>query len=212
MKKDNSRALFEAIGVLLISHLVGGYFLGPLIARVFNNIPLVTVEIVSSSALSPLVVLLYLALRIGWVGKLNINREVLMYALAGITMSFFLVFIEAILLGKDITFAQEIIDAPRPYSYLNMFLVIMLGPIAEEVLFRGYIFEIMQDTWGKTFACIGSTMVFVILHGLLGSFDASLIFIMLYSVIFLITYLQGGLVSSISVHVFVNSYLIYLNM
>lgn len=203
--------VLEGFGILILSHIVGGYFCAPKLAEVFSELPLLTISILSSSAISPIVAIIYLALRAKFIPKFSVKREILMYILSGMVMAWIVVFLSVLVSGKGDTFAQEILKTPHPYYYLNLFLLILWGPILEEILFRGYLFEILRQQMNSAVALLFSSVLFIGLHGLWGVFGINLFFIFLYSVIFTLLYIQGGLIVSILVHVFVNSYLLYLS-
>lgn len=204
--------VLEGFGILIISHAIGGYFCAPKLAEVFSKLPLLTISMLSSSAISPIIAIIYLALRARFIPKFSVKREILMYILSGIVMAWIVVFINVLVLGKGDTFTQEILKTPHPYYYLNLFLLILWGPILEEILFRGYFFEILRQQLNNTMALLFSSILFIVSHGIWGAFGINLFFIFLSSIIFTLLYIQGGLIVSISVHAFVNFYLLYLNM
>jgi membrane protease YdiL (CAAX protease family) len=204
--------VLEGFGVLIAFHAIGGYYCAPKVVEVFPEIPLITVSMLFSSAMSPVIAIIYLALRTKFIPKFTIKKEIFTYILAGIVMAWIVVFISVLLSGKESSFAQEILKTPRPYYYLNLFLFILWGPLLEETLVRGYFFEILRQKLNDIIALVFSSILFVIPHGIWGIFSINLFFIFMYSVIFTLMYIQGGLIVSISVHAFVNFYLLYLNM
>ena len=134
-----------------------------------------------------------------------------MYILVGVIISWLVIFVELLFLTKEIPMAQKILQTPEPYNYVNLFLLILWGPFVEETLYRGYFFEILREKLNDPIAIIFSSLLFVLFHGMWGQFSISLIFIFLFSLIFTIMYISGGLIASISVHAFTNFYLTYLN-
>lgn len=203
--------VLEGFGALIAFHAIGGYYCAPKVAGVFPKLPLLTVSMLSSSAISPVIAIIYLALRTKFIPKFTIKKEIFMYILAGIVMAWIVVFVSVIVSGKGDVFTQEILKTPYPYYYLNLFLLILWGPLLEEILFRGYFFEILRQKLNNTRALLFSSILFVIFHGIWGGYGINLFFIFLYSVIFTLMYIQGGLIASISVHALVNFYLLYLN-
>ena len=214
-KGKNIIVVLEGFGILIISHAVGGYYFSPKLAEVFSKVPLVTIEMLSSSAISPIIAIIYLIWRTNFVPKLrlSIRKETLLYFLSGIVLVWINNFIGMLFFwDKEMPLAKEILNVTTPYYYLNLFLVILWGPALEETLTRGYFFEILRRNWGTTIALLLSSLLFVIFHGMWGTFDWGLLFIFIDSVIFTMMYIEGGLVTSILVHSFVNFYLTYLNM
>lgn len=203
--------VLEGFGILLVAHAIGGYCFSQRLASVFNKMPLVTVEMLSSSAVSPIVAIIYLAWRCKFVPKFSISRETFLCFIAGIVLVWIVAFVSLLYFDRRIPFAQEIIKTNYPYYYLNLFLVVLWGPLLEETLVRGYFFEILKGSWSNTTALLLSSILFVIFHGIWGTFDISLLLILLYSIIFTLIYIEGGLIASIVVHAFANFYLTYLN-
>lgn len=204
--------VLEGFIISIIVHIVSGYYFTHKLAEILLDFPPITIALLSSPAISPVIAIIYLAFRAKFFPKFSANREVLLYSLSGIIAAWLVIFIKILLLGKEISLAKEVLETPQPYNYLNLFLIILWGSLIEETLYRGYFFEILKQNWNSKMAFLFSTILFVIDHGIWWSFDIYLFFIFLYSVIFTLTYMKGGLIASILVHVFVNFYLFYLNM
>lgn len=211
LKTKSAIVVLEGFGVLIASHAIGGYYLAPLLAEVIPKLSSLTIAILSSTAISPFLATIYLAVRVRFVPKFNIKKEALLYLPSGIILAWIVVFINVLLSGKENPYAYEVLKSPQPYYYLNLFLITIWSALLEEILNRGYFFEILRVRWGDTQALLLSSIIFVMPHGMWGSFDISLIFIFLYSVIFTVIYMRGGLIIAILVHAFVNFYLLYLN-
>jgi membrane protease YdiL (CAAX protease family) len=62
-------------------------------------------------------------------------------------------------------------------SYLILYVV--LGPLAEEFMFRGYIYLVLRQNWGDTVAALVTSAIFAAMHGsfLLTHFCLSLFYI-----------------------------------
>lgn len=212
-KKKSAIVILEGFGIFIAAHAVGGYFFAPRIEDVFFKFPQITAAMLSSSAISPLLAIVYLTLKIKFIPQFNLRRNMFPYLLSGMILSWMIVFVSMLFLEmKRIPLLQEILRIPHPYFYfyLTLFLFLIWGPFLEETLYRGYFFEILKQSWGNTKALLFSSVLFVIPHGIWGSFDISLLFTFLFSVVFTMTYMRGGLVASILVHTFVNCYLLYL--
>ena len=197
----------EGFIVSIAAHAAGGYYFAPLLAERFPQLFFSNIMMLSSSAISPLIAIVYLAVRVKFFPKVSINKRVLTYLLSGVIMAWIIAFTSVLLWGMGTPFELKV---PHPYYYLNLLLIVLWIPILEEILNRGYFFEILRQDWGDKIALLFSSILFVLLHGIWGRIDMSLIFIFLYSVIFTLVYMKGGLIASIGAHSFVNLYLAYL--
>lgn len=64
---------------------------------------------------------------------------------------------------------------------INFALIVLLGPITEEFLFRGLLLPMWAARWGETKAVVGSSALFAILHlDLIGAFVFSVVASVLY--------------------------------
>lgn len=212
LESKTPQFIIAAFGICMVAHAVGGYFLGPNLAKIFPEIPQLTMSMLASSSLSPLIALFYIGFATKFIPRLNIKRELLTYIPAGIIMVWITVFLSVLILGKEIPLAKNILKTPRPYYYLNLFMLIAWGPLLEETLYRGYFFELLKRVWGNRWAFLFSSFLFVLFHGIWGGFGIGLFFVFFYSAIFTLLYIEGGLVASIMVHSFCNFYLMYMNM
>lgn len=204
--------VIEGFAVFTAAHALGGFFIAPQLADIFHNLPALTIFIFFSSAISPLFGILYLLFRARYFPQFQVNLTIVIYIFLGILFAFAVVSINTRLSGIEIPFAQELLREPPPYRYLNSFLVIFWIPFIEEILNRGYFFEILKKCMSNFAALMVSSLFFVIPHGIWESFSLNLIFIFINSVIYTWVYLRGGLIASSSVHIFVNSYLLLLNI
>ncbi|MBI4655088.1 MAG: CPBP family intramembrane metalloprotease [Nitrospirae bacterium] len=211
-KSKSLIVVMEGLGILLAAHAMGGYYLAPRLAEVFFKMPLLTIAMLSSSAISPLIALVYLALRTRFLPIFIVKREGFLYLFGGLISAWMVIFFSTLFLDmKNIPLKEEVLRTPHPYLYPTLFLLLLWGPLLEEILNRGYFFEILSQNWGRTKAVLFSSVLFVIPHGLWGYFDRSLIFIYLNSIIFTLIYMRGGLIPSTLVHAFVNSYMLYFD-
>jgi len=211
-KIKSALIVLEGFTILIICHAIGGYYFAPILVRYFSRLPLLTISMISSSAVSPVLAIFYVAVRVKFLPKFKLTREIFMYILSGIVMAWIVSIINVLISGRDISLAQGILRTPPPYYYLNLFLLIFWGPFLEEILFRGYFFELFRQKSNDVKALLVTSLLFVIPHGIWGSFDINLFFIFLNSSVFTLMYIQGGLITSIMIHAFVNFYLLYLNM
>jgi membrane protease YdiL (CAAX protease family) len=213
-RKNALRILFEGYVFFLIVHIFVSYFIGLGLQELFVTAPKITINNLASSAISPILTIIYLMLRINFFPRFYFNEKVLMCLGAGFVLIFFKQFSWKIIAGKDYSLIN-FLDVPPPYYYLHLFLVIVWGPIIEEILFRGYFLEIALYRWGQPLAIIISSLLFTIPHSL-GGYEfniyliISLVFFFLWQVIFSLVYLVGGISASILVHVMNNAYSVYL--
>lgn len=225
-KTRSGLIVFEGFGIALLSHTLGGYYLAPHIAYSFPSLPHQTVGMLSTSAISPVAAIIYLAFRLRYLPRFKIKRETFILVVPAIILIWLITIIGTLLLGKEDIIAQEVLRTPKPFLYLNVFLLIFWGPLVEEVLFRGYLFETLRKIRGDIFALCATSILFVIPHGLWWHlyyiqdalpgnfliFGISLVFIGVYSAIYTALYIAGGLITAIVAHMFTNFYLLYLNM
>lgn len=199
-------------GISLIAHAIGGYYFAPKLAETFSQVPRITIEMLASSSISPVIAIIFLLVTTKFIPRILITRYTITCILAGLVVGWIAVFLEVLTFGKESAFSIAILSTPRPYYYVNLFLLIVYGPFFEETLYRGYFFELMKPGWGNCKAFFLSSMLFVLFHGLWGGFGMWLFFIFLASAISTIMYLEGGLIAAITTHSFVNFYLMYLSM
>jgi len=88
------------------------------------------------------------------------------------------------------------------YSTLT---VVLLGPIVEEVFFRGFAYNALKKKWGRSCAMILTSVVFAALHGnLIGFLPITLLGLLL-------VYMYektGSLIPSITIHILHNSLMV----
>lgn len=142
---------------------------------------------------------------------LHLRKEIMLSAIAGIILSWMVTFFSRMGFGPNIRLGPEIAKLTSMYRYFAVFLIVLWGPFLEEVLARSYFFELLRRQLGAALGLIISSMLFLVPHGIWGGFDFALIFIFLYSAVFTFVYIQGGIIASIIVHAFVNSYLVYMS-
>ena len=97
---------------------------------------------------------------------------------------------------------------------MYLFVLIGLGPVAEEILNRGCFFEVLRKSWGDWAALRMSTVLFVIPHLIWSPSmflnPVSILFLILASVLYTYLYMEGGLVPSIVAHMSWNFYVTVL--
>jgi membrane protease YdiL (CAAX protease family) len=212
-----SKSLFEvltAFAIFFSVYVLGGVYLLPVLKRLFPRIPFTTLAAFPASVVAPVVGIVILK----WLTDTSPRYRGKNYAhtlsviAAGIVASWLLTFIEAFLGGTYWPIVRNILDAPSPYYFLNLLFLIICGPLLEETLSRGYFFELLRNHWGEGKALLISSTLFVLPHGMWGHFGPGLLFIFFYSIVFTLTYIEGGLVAAAIVHSFTNFYITYINL
>jgi membrane protease YdiL (CAAX protease family) len=198
----------EGFIIVITAQVLSPFFVDPLLIRIIPELPQVTLTLMASPTGSVLGIV-YLAIRTRIVPRLSLNKEMYVYFFLGIAMAWITTLLYTLVAGKDAGLVKASLDTSRPFRYLNACLLTIWGPVAEETLFRGFFFHILRSRWSIAMAGLFSSLLFVLLHTFSG-IDTGLLFIFLYSVVFTITYIRGGLIASILVHGFVNAYWLYL--
>jgi uncharacterized protein len=101
------------------------------------------------------------------------------------------------------------------YKYLNLVCAIILGPIAEECIYRGVFVKLLL-TRGTLSALLLSSLFFVISHlfyynyGLSFAMLLNAMYFFIFSIIAGVIYTQAGLVAAMLLHIFNNFYILVL--
>jgi membrane protease YdiL (CAAX protease family) len=86
--------------------------------------------------------------------------------------------------------------------FFSIFMVVALGPIVEEIFFRGFAYNAIKKRWGAPKACVLISVVFAGLHanliGFLPIFALGLLLVYMYEK-------TGSLIPSITIHILHNS-------
>lgn len=225
-KNPKTRSLLialEGLGVSLVAHAFGGYYLVPKISYEYELIlPPVTVALLFTSSLSLVVAIIYIALRLKFIPNFRINKKAILFVIPGTIFVCTGIYVEHLLSGGGSYYMEEILRVPTSYLYLNLFLIIIWGSFAEEILFRGYFFENLRKSWGNLIALFIVSVLFVIPHGIWGAvyfsqsipnfsvvvFCIVLVSIFISSIIITGTYIKGGLFSAVFVHIFANLFFV----
>ena len=108
---------------------------------------------------------------------------------------------------------SDIINTMNRSSYiLLLFVVGIIGPIFEEVLFRGFIYEKVRCNMGDFSAWVISIFLSIFAHYFGSSFGAPIVTLTYWLgciIILTMAFKYGGLISSIIVHGFMNLYWIH---
>jgi len=200
---------FISFAILIFFKYIGNRYLFLPVTYFFHNIPWIFFSI-----LGPLVfmgvALIYLILRNrplslkSYLIKIKYELEVV---IAGIFLCWLVTLVEGMFLhGMQIDqFYLQFFDLPQPYYFFSFFTFFFLGPLFEETLFRGYIFDMLRRKWTLPIAIV-VVMLFSFVAHMNFSRTVVALFSIIFQLIFTCAYLEGGLGASIVVHSFVNIY------
>jgi membrane protease YdiL (CAAX protease family) len=156
------------------------------------------------------IAILYLMIRNGQLplkSYLVKNAYELKVVAAGLIISWLIGFVQILFQGKDLApFYLEFFDLPQPYYFFTFFTFCFLGPLFEETLFRGYMFEILRRQW-STIAAVIIVLSFSYVGHMPFSGIGEIVFLTLYQLVCTFVYIEGGLCASIIVHSFINMYI-----
>jgi membrane protease YdiL (CAAX protease family) len=216
--------ILEGLGVSLAAHAFGGFYLAPKLIYDYEiMLPPVTIALLLTSSLSPVIAIVYLALRLKFIPNFRINKGSVVWVILGTILICTGIYLVNIITGGSY-YSEEILRVPTPYQYFNLALIIVWTSTAEEILFRGYFFENLRRSWGNLIAIFVVSALFVIPHGIWGAlyftqrmpnfslvvFSIVLTSIFVSSIIYTVTYLKAGLPAAILVHIFGNLFFYYL--
>lgn len=198
--------VIENFIVLLLIHSVGGYFFAPILINTYPHIPEITLRLICSTAVSPVVAICYLAFRSGFIPRNIVNRETFSATVSGIIFVWLMYFVKLLIFGK-----YSVANPSTFYYLIKIFIIVIWAPLIEEILFRGYYYELLKSK-GDVFAILVSSTMFVMAHAIfVGSgidfyllLELTLLF--LHSIIYCVVYKRGGLASSVLTHVFTSAY------
>src|SRR5208283_1089010 len=203
----------EGFSVLMITHVLGGLISLKLI-EIFNTVPPITVFILSSSALSPVIAIAYLKSRIHFFPNFFINSETLAVAASGVVIVWLTIFVERIIfLGRGPLLLPRLLMVSPPYNYVNIFWYTFWAPLIEEVLFRGFFLNMLMKKWSVWSAVLVSSILFAFPHILFSETNVGLVgssFLLMNSFIFSFVFIQGGIVAAVLTHAFNNIFFLFL--
>jgi len=214
-KSANKRPVLLVIKgfvVCIAAYAAGGFFIAPAISSYLQNVPWVTISMLFSSSFSLVIASFYLLNRSGIRPRIAvINRDWLINCLAFIVLMWAIVFVSILFSGNSSALSNEISSIKNiGIFYLSVFVLTIVGPLLEEIFFRGLVLEILNKNTSVFPSVLATSFLFAMLHGIFGVFSLHLVFIFLASVVFSIAYIQCGIVGSVLTHCFANSYLVFV--
>lgn len=206
--------VLEGFLVLQVAYFVGGEYIARGLLRFDPNMPLLTAATIGSANISPIVAIIYMVLRVQGFPALIAGPNLVSGTIGGIMLSWFVTFVGLIAYEGTVLQVEEILRLPPLYKYHGIFSFVVWSPAVEELMARGFFFEILKRQWGILYSTIASTFLFVLAHALWADFGPGLSILALYSFTFTFAYVYSGLCGAVVSHIFVNgflSYLTYLN-
>ena len=110
---------------------------------------------------------------------------------------------------NDSNYSKMVVEALNNNYFLIFFLAVILGPIFEEIIFRGYLFKILKIRLNNFYAIILNSIFFGIIHFELSAIIPALILGISLSFIRLKT---NNLVPSIIIHSLHNLFALIVTM
>jgi len=136
----------------------------------------------------------------------NIDKAFLWGIVSAIIIFFTVFAIELvfILMGHDAQDLSNIPDIKKIFSWPVMFFLVAIQPLAEEIFFRGFIFEKVEKFTGSIGAILISAFLFGIAHMSYGKIFPVIMPILMGIILGYIVYKTRNLYSSIIAHVAFN--------
>ena len=125
---------------------------GNFFSFVLPDSPKLTINILSSSAISPIAAIVYMGVKQKYIPSHIINRETFFTSISGIMLTWLVCLIEVFIFGPSNAFIKQIISTASLYYYINIFWFLIWGPSIEEIFFRGYIYEKLRSK-GELVSC-----------------------------------------------------------
>ncbi len=136
----------------------------------------------------------------------NIDKAFLWGILSAIVIFIVIFLIEIVLISSGIE-AQDLSNFPelqKLFSWTTMFFLVAIQPIGEEIYFRGFLFDKIENYAGGPFAVVITAVLFGIAHMSYGK-EIPVIMIMIMGLVLgYIVYKTRNLYSSIIAHIVFN--------
>jgi membrane protease YdiL (CAAX protease family) len=199
-----------SLPIYFIGHILSVYALAPLILESFQSLPQELIWL-TSNMLPLLLLFLFYLFRWGPIQKSDWRmkgKDFIALFLAFIILFIFVATIQ--LTGGGKSAVVERINRLDGNSYLAAaFLIILLGPFLEEVVFRKFIFNILHSKYNIYFSLFGAVILNTLIH--VPSNLASFILYFVYALFFTTVYINSGLSVSLIVHSSLNFFSIHLS-
>lgn len=195
----------EGFAVHIAAQSACGIFLVPQLQSLFPSAPPLIISIAGSSAVAPLVALVYMMARTRCAPPFHAPsrtfRDVAICMLAALAAAH----LSVLLIPHD-PYVHAILSLPSPYRFAAAPLIALWIPFLEEALYRGFCLSLLLPRLGTIAAVLASSLLFVIPHGIWGGMGINLALIFLFSLVFSCAYLRGGMSLAVLTHVLAVSY------
>ena len=201
--------LWISTPIYFFSHIVCTYTLLPITLQLFPLFPLELINLFVS--MLPLFVLLFfLSYRYGSIKKsdwLMKGKDFLVLFIAFILL---FVFVATILLmgGGRSDLVQKINKLYGGYYLGAIIIVVVIGPLLEEIIYRKYIFEILNSRYNIFLSVVITVILNTLIHAPLDF--ASLIIYITYALFFTLVYINSKLAVSFIVHCILNAFSLHI--
>ncbi len=115
-------------------------------------------------------------------------------------------------LGFDLTDSSNIPQLESYFTIPSILILIIIQPVGEEIFFRGFLLDKIDDLFGKTTAIICTSLLFGIAHLSFGNVYPAILTSIIGLILALLVIKTNNLYSSIFAHVFFNiiSFTLYM--
>lgn len=100
-------------------------------------------------------------------------------------------------------------NADHPYRLFTITYAVVLAPLMQQTFFLGFFFENLRKNWGTSIAALATLSSLLLFYFSTLNGITPAIFLIIFQMVFLISYIRGGLGSAILIHSFLNIYLYY---
>jgi|SRR5208283_2511412 len=140
-KKKKLLQVFEGFAIFIIVHAIGRHYIYPQLVEYYPYVPRVTMALLSSSAISPVFAIFYLAFRSRHFPECFVDKKnIFLVVVAGAMALWLLFFAELLFFNKSTIIVRAILKTSESTYYkFNFFLYVFWTPLIEETLFRGYL-------------------------------------------------------------------------
>ena len=206
----NAKKVFIGFALLIISFII---LLDILFYKIYHffrrEIAVLLYEFLVLIAISLTIFYMKINYKISLIYKIKNVKNSLIIGIGGIFVIWiikFLSFLFFINKGATLPSIKSFLELPSIYFYIGFIMLVIIGPILEEILFRGFFFEVLRRKWNIKIALAVILLFSAIVHL---KYGISVINVIIDNVILTLIYIEGGLIASIIGHIFLNFYMIY---
>jgi membrane protease YdiL (CAAX protease family) len=192
--------------------ITGEYVIAPILISTFSGISQFAIFTLTSSLLPTAITSVLLFSFLQKRPPIIISTEGFLRDSFGfIVGTWLLIFLIILFFDVERGLSLEIFST-RDRVSLGFILVtlILLGPMLEEYIFRGVYLEYMVPVLGLIPSTIVTSIIFIGYHAIWIGISVVLLILFIFSILFSLAYVRGGLVGSFIVHSFVNFYFVVL--